>query len=165
MAEPLVTVFTDPDAAAHALRALRQAEVTGAQIASPAPFPAVHLTGRPGPWPVLSKVALLGGVTGLACAALLQAITSRSLGLVVGGKPILSWPAFGVIMFELTMLFAGGANFLALVILAAIARRRMPAQARAEMNSERIVVLVPADQLDGERGKAVHRALGGEDPP
>jgi hypothetical protein len=165
MSEPLVTVFTDPDAAARALRALRQAEVTGAQVASPAPFPAVHLTGRPGPWPLLGKLALLGGVTGLACAALLQAITSESLGLMVGGKPILSWPAFGVIMFELTMLFAGGANFLALVILAAISRRRMPPQARAEVNSEQIVILVPADQVLGDRGKAVRRALGGKVPP
>jgi hypothetical protein len=161
MREPLVAVFDSPDAASQALRALQQAQVVGARVASPAPFPAVHLTGLPGPWRVLGKVALFGGLTGLACAAALQAITSESLGLVVGGKPILAWPAFGVIMFELTMLFAGAANFLALVILGAMARRQLPRAARDLVDSEHVVVVVPGDQLDGARGVAVRQALAG----
>jgi Alternative complex III, ActD subunit len=165
MADPLVTVFTDPDLAARALRELNRAEVVGTRVVSPAPFPAVHLTGRPGPWRILGKVALLGGITGLVGAALLEALTSRSLGLIVGGKPILAWPAFGVIMFELTMLFAGVANFVALVILAGASRRQVPAAARAEVNGEQIVVVVPADQLEGARGEAVRRALAGEAQP
>jgi hypothetical protein len=160
MPEPLVAVFADPDEAARALTALQAAQVVGARVASPAPFPAVHLTGLPGPWRVLGKVALFGGLTGLSVAAALQAITSQSLGLVVGGKPILAWPAFGVIMFELTMLFAGASNFAALVILSALARRRVPRAARDLVDSQRIVVVVPADQLEGARGVAVRQALG-----
>lgn len=159
MSEPLVTLFADPDAAARALRRLREAEVTDARVISSVPFPAVHLTGRPGPWRVLGKVALIGGITGLVCAALLEGLTSSSLGLVVGGKPILAWPAFGVIMFELTMLFAGAANFLALVLLSAAARRRVAQVARAAVNSEQIAVVVPAERLEGPRGAAVRRAL------
>jgi len=161
MPEPLVAVFASPDAASQALEALRRAQVTGTRVASPAPFPAVHLTGLPGPWRVLGKVALFGGLTGLACAAALQAITSESLGLVVGGKPILAWPAFGVIMFELTMLFAGASTFAALVIMSALARRRVAAAARRRMDSEHLVVVVPAAELDGPRGAAVRRALAG----
>ena len=161
MPEPLVAIFADPDAAAAALRALQRADVAGARVASPAPFPAVHLTGLPGPWRLLGKVALIGGLSGLAGAAALQAITSQSLGIVVGGKPILAWPAFGVIMFELTMLFAGASTFLALVVLAALARRKVPAAARAQVDSHRIVVVVPGDQLDGARGVAVRAALAG----
>ena len=164
MPEPLVMIFSDPDAAAAALQRLRDADVDDARVVSAAPFPAVHLTGRPGPWPVLGKVALAGGVTGFVCAALLQAVTSRSLNLVVGGKPILAWPAFGVIMFELTMLFAGVANFLALVILAAVAGRRVPAVARAMANSERIVVVVPGERLEGDGAETVRKALQGTVP-
>jgi hypothetical protein len=159
MAEPLLAIFAAPDAAARALGALQAAEVRGARVVSAAPFPAVNLTGQPGPWRVLGKVALFGGLTGLASAVALQAITSESLGIVVGGKPILSWPAFGVVMFELTMLFAGASNFLALVILSAVARRKVARRARELVNSERIVVVVPADQLDGARGAAVRQAL------
>jgi hypothetical protein len=161
MPEPLVALFDDPDAAARALTALAAAEVRGARVVSAAPFPAVHLTGLPGPWRVLTKVAIIGGLTGLSAAAALQAITSESLGLVVGGKPILAWPAFSVIMFELTMLFAGASNFLALVILSALARRKVARQARAQMDSERIVVVVPADQLEGQRLAVVRTALAG----
>ena len=82
----------------------------------------------------------------------------------MGGKPILAWPAFGVIMFELTMLFAGAANFLALVLLSAAARRRVAQVARAAVNSEQIAVVVPAERLEGPRGAAVRRALQ-EDAP
>lgn len=160
MPEPVVTVFDDPDAAARALRRLHEAEVTDARVVSPVPFPAVHLTGRPGPWPVLGKVALAGAITGLTTATLLQALTSRSLGLVVGGKPILAWPAFGVIMFELTMLFAGVANFLALVLLSAASRRQVALAARAATNSERLVVVVPGERFEGPRAAAVRAALG-----
>jgi hypothetical protein len=164
MPEPLVTIFSDPDAAATALQRLRDADVDDARVVSSAPFPAVHLTGRPGPWPVLGKVALIGGITGFVSAALLQALTSRSLGLVVGGKPILSWPAFGVIMFELTMLFAGVTNFVALVVLGALAGRRVPPGARAMANSEQIVVVVPGERLEGARAEAVRSALEGSVP-
>jgi hypothetical protein len=160
MPEPVVTLFEDPDAAARALRRLREAEVTDARVVSAVPFPAVHLTGRPGPWPVLGKVALAGAITGLTTAALLQALTSRSMGLVVGGKPILAWPAFGVIMFELTMLFAGVANFVALVLLSAAARRRVALAARAAANSEQIAVVVPGERLEGPGAAAVRSALG-----
>jgi Protein of unknown function (DUF3341) len=159
MPEPVVTIFEDPDAAERALRRLQKAEVTDARVVSPVPFPVVHLTGRPGPWPVLGKVALAGAFTGLTTAALLQALTSRSLGLVVGGKPILAWPAFGVIMFELTMLFAGVANFLALVLLSAATRRGVALAARAATSSERIAVVVPGERLEGPRAAAVRGAL------
>ena len=159
MPEPLVTTFADPDAVERALYRLREAEVTDARVVSAAPFPAVHLTGRPGPWRVLGKVALVGAITGFITAALLQALTSRALGLIVGGKPILSWPAFGVIMFELTMLFAGVANFVALVVLCAWARRKVAAPARASADSERIVVVVPGNHVEGERAAAVRGAL------
>jgi hypothetical protein len=159
MPEPLVTAFSDPDAAERALHRLREAEVMDARVVSAAPFPAVHLTGRPGPWPVLGKVALVGAITGFTTAALLQALTSRSLGLIVGGKPILSWPAFGVIIFELTMLFAGVANFVALVVLCAWVRRKVAASARASADSERIVVVVPRSHIECERAAAVHSAL------
>jgi len=125
MPEPLVTTFADPDAVERALYRLREAEVTDARVVSAAPFPAVHLTGRPGPWRVLGKVALVGAIT----------------------------------MFELTMLFAGVANFIALVVLCAVARRKVAASARGSANSERIVVVVPGDHVEGERAAAVRSAL------
>ena len=159
MSDELVAVFTDPDAAARALQALAARRVAGARIASPAPYPAIHLTGQPGPWRALAPIALVGGLSGLIGAAVLQVVTSEHLGLVVGGKPIVAWPAFGVVMFELTMLFAGASNFTALVILSALARRRMSQAARDLVSSERIVVVVPDGAVTGERREAARAAL------
>ena len=161
MREELVAVFADSDAASSALRELETAGVTTARVASPAAFPVVHATGHPGPWRVLGWIALVGGLTGLGCAVALQVATSESMGLTVGGKPIVAWTAFGVIMFELTMLFAGIANFTALVVLSAATRRRVSRRARGEVTSERIVVVVPLEGCAEDRRAAIRRSVSG----
>lgn len=51
--------------------------------------------------------ALIGGITGFATAVALTGLTSLAYPLVTQGKPILSWPAYFVIMFEMTILFTG----------------------------------------------------------
>jgi Protein of unknown function (DUF3341) len=159
MPEPLVALFDDPDRAERALALLQGQGVIGAQVASPAPYPVVNQTGHPGPWRALGWVATIGGLTGLACAAALQVFTSQHLGLVVGGKPIVAWPAFGVVMFELTMLFAGAANFTALVIFSALARRRVARSARDLVGTDRIVVVVPEGAVPPGRREALRSAL------
>jgi hypothetical protein len=159
MADELVAIFSDPDAAATALRGLDAAGVRGVRVVSPAPYPAVHLTGQPGPWRLLGPVALAGGLAGLGSATALQVVTSRSLGIIVGGKPIIAWPAFAVVMFELTMLFAGIFTFSAMVLLSALARRRISLSARRQMATERIVVIVPADQAGEANDELIRTAL------
>jgi hypothetical protein len=155
MAEDLVAVFADPDSAARALHRLAEAGLAGARVVSPAPYPVVNLTGHPGPWRHLGTIALVGGLSGLALATALQVTTSQSLGIIVGGKPIISWPAFGVVMFELTMLFAGLSTFTAVVVLSAVARRSVPAAARLQVGTERIVVVVPVSPgRPGAEGQA-----------
>jgi hypothetical protein len=159
MREDLVALFADPDSAAGALQALQEDRVTNARIVSSAPFHAVYKTGRPGPWRVLGWIALFGGITGLSCAMALQVATSRSMDLLVGGKPIVSWTAFGVVMFELTMLFAGLSNFAALVILAAFTRRSVSRRARRAVTTDQLVVVVPLEGGSDDREAAIRRAL------
>jgi hypothetical protein len=161
MRDEVIAIFADPDAAARALAALREDGVTACRIASPAPYPAVHQTGHPGPWRVLGWVALVGGITGLGCALALQVVTSRSLDQIVGGKPVLSWTAFGVVMFELTMLFAGLATLTSLVVLAAIARRRVARRARDAVSADRIAVVVPLAEDSAELRQRIARGLSG----
>ncbi len=161
MREELVALFSDPDGAARALRALHEDRVTTARVVSSAPFPAVHETGRPGPWRLLGWIALVGGLTGLSCAMALEVVTSRSMDLIVGGKPIVSWTAFGVVMFELTMLFAGLSNFTALVILSAFTRRTVSRRVRREVTTDRLVVVVPLEGCSEDREAAIRRSLSG----
>jgi len=161
MSDELIAVFGDPDTASRALSALAADGVTTARIVSPAPYPAVNQTGHPGPWRVLGWVALIAGITGLCCAMALEVLTSKALDQVVGGKPVVSWTAFGVVMFEMTMLFAGLSTFATLVVLAAITRRSVARRARAELTSERIVVVVPLGGVGPERRAAIDRSLAG----
>jgi hypothetical protein len=157
--DDIVAVFDDPDLASDALTALRAQGVTGARVASPAPYPAVNQTGHPGPWRTLGWIALVGALTGLGCAIALEVATSRSMGLIVGGKPVVSWTAFGVVMFELTMLFGGLTNFTALVVLSALTRRQVARRARAEVGTERIVVVVPVGSRSEDQRAGVRSAL------
>ena len=159
MRDDVIAVFTDPDAASRALTALRSAGVTTARIASPAPYPAVHQTGHPGPWRVLGWIALAAGITGLGGAIALEVGTSTAMGHIVGGKPVVSWTAFGVVMFEMTMLFAGLSTLLAMVILGALARRGVARRARGAVTSERIVVVIPGADAPELRREAIAQSL------
>jgi Protein of unknown function (DUF3341) len=159
MRDQLIAVFADPDTASDALTALAGEGVTRARIASPAPFPVVEQTGHPGPWRVLGWVALAAGLTGLACAIALEVVTSKSMGQIVGGKPVVSWTAFGIVMFEMTMLFAGLATFVTTIVLAAITRRQVARRARDAVTSERIVVTIPLDGANADHREAITRCV------
>ena len=50
--------------------------------------------------------AIAGGVIGAAAALLLTVTTSRDMGLVTGGMPVVAPWAFGIIVFEMTALGA-----------------------------------------------------------
>lgn len=161
MPEELVAVYSDPDEARRAVLSLRERGVSNAQVSSPAAFPVVHEVEHAGHAGALGWVALAGGLTGLACATALEVGTSKALGLVVGGKPIVAWTAFGVVMFELTMLFAGATNFLALAIFSAVSRRKVSQAIRDLVSSERIVVVVSLAGLDPKLRDAARGVLGG----
>ena len=163
MADDLVGIYPDAGAALRALDALRAEGVSTPQVASPAPLP-FHPVDPHDRSSSLAWIALCGALTGLGAAMAVQVATSDSLGLIVGGKPIVSWMAFGVVMFELTMLFAGAANFIALVVLCAAARRTVSPRVRDQVSGGHIVVVVPASHMGEARLEAVRAVLGGAAP-
>ncbi len=158
MQADVVAVFADPDAAEAALVQLREKGVTTARVATPAPYPVINRTGHPGPWRALAWISLIGGITGLSAATAFEVLSMKSMNMIVGGKPIVSWTAFGVIMFEMTLLFAGASNFFALVVLSAFTRRSLPKKARKEVSTDRIVVVVPRGYPDAKH-EAIQSAL------
>jgi len=54
----------------------------------------------------IAGFAIAGGVLGATLATLLTVVTSKQVGIVTGGMPVVSPWAFGIIVFELTMLGA-----------------------------------------------------------
>ena len=108
------------------------------------PFPAPELEEALGI--VASPVrrwALIGGITGFATATALTGLTAVAYPLVTQGKPILSWPAYFIIMFEMTILFTGLFGFLG-VLHHTRKPGRLPAEYRTTFSVDRFGVYVPA---------------------
>jgi len=153
-----VALYDDPDQAAAALASLADLEVSGVRVASPAAYPVVHMTGRPGPWRLLGWLAVAGGLLGLATAIVMEVGSSVAHPIDVGGKPVVAWVPYGVVMFELTMLGAGVTNFLATVVLAFVSRSRVSRAARRAVAGDRLAVVVPVSE-DADRSRAIQAAL------
>ena len=63
---------------------------------------------------------LVGGLTGAATGLAYTSWTSMDWPLLVGGKPMISIPAFVPIIFEMTVLFGALATLIGLAVLARI---------------------------------------------
>jgi Alternative complex III, ActD subunit len=148
---PWIAIYDDLDEATAALRSLAHLGVPGVRVVSPAAYPAVRL---------MSWLALAGGLLGLATAIVLEVGSSLSYPISVGGKPVVAWILYGVVMFELTMLGTGLTNFVAMVVLAWVSRRRIPTAAREAVASDRLAVVV-APTGDDDRLAAIRAVLAG----
>jgi hypothetical protein len=102
----LMAEFETPEQLIEAARRARDAGYTKVDAYSPMPVEGLDaaLGIRPSRLPFL---VLGAGLTGTASALALQYwVQVIDYPLNVGGKPLFSWPAFMVVMFELTVLFA-----------------------------------------------------------
>ncbi len=160
MPDPLMALYDDPDAAANAVRKLHARGVADVRLTSPAAYPVVEETGHPLGLQQLGWLALGGGLLGLATAIALVTYGSLAEPLVVGGKPVLAWPAFSVVMFELTMLGAGLTNFVAVIFFSALARRGVAKSARLAAAQGHIAVLVPLAQRSADEVAQIRALLG-----
>lgn len=167
MPEPTIALFRDPRGTAQAVHRLEALGIAGIRLASPAPYTVVHRVHRRGSERLLGRLALAGALVGLAGAIALQVFSSTVHPFVVGGKPVLAWPAFTVVCFELTMLGAGVTNFLALAVLGALSRRHVSVAARRAVTSNRLALFVPASDRSPETVEAMRKILAdaGEERP
>ena len=138
----LLAIFADPAVAARAVRAARQLGHAEVRAAMPAPFPEL-LESMDLPRSRIGAITFSGAVFGAAAGLALTVGTSLRMPIMVGGKPIVSLPAFLVIIFELTVLFGALANFIGMLVGAVLGRRRswMPRDPR--FTRDRIGIFLP----------------------
>lgn len=148
MAEPRIEVFDTRAEATAVLRALEREGVPSSSITVMSSEP-LHLESGDGPKTRIAGFAIAGGLVGAAFAILLTVWTSRRVGLVTGGMPIVSPWAFGIIVFELAALAAILGTLGRMIFEARLLRHSTAADYRETVAAGRIVLLVDCDRRPG----------------
>jgi hypothetical protein len=149
-------VFGDVALAAGAVRALL-AEGMEVRSSSPAHFPGLaEAMARPPS--LLGFATLTGAVAGGAIGLLLAVGASWAWPISVGGMPIVSLPAFLVIVFEMAVLVGAVTNFLALIFAGMLGRGRRGVPFDARFSRDRVGVFVPGDAARARELLARHGA-------
>ena len=97
--------FSDTDALLHAVETIRERGFRSIEAYTPHPVERVsHALGHKNRLPL---IVFLGGLTGAICGfGLKYWVSVIDYPVHVAGKPLNSWPAFIVVTFEMTILFA-----------------------------------------------------------
>jgi len=138
----ILAQFDSLGATRKAIESLREAGHSDLEVFAPFPTPeleeALGIISSP-----IRRWALIGGITGFATAVALTGLTALAYPLVTQGKPILSWPAYFIIIFEMTILFTGLFGFLG-VLHHTKKPGRLSAQYRTSFSVDRFGVYVLA---------------------
>jgi molybdopterin-containing oxidoreductase family membrane subunit len=114
--------------------------------------------GKP-PSPV-RRYALIGGLTGCIGGFALTIWSSYYYPLVVGGKALASIPAYVVIAFEMTILFAGISALIGMLIHNRMPRARLHPKYDPSYSADRFGVRISCDSTRSSRLEDVLRSYG-----
>lgn len=148
------------DSTVDAIEGLRKAGFK--DLKAYAPYPEHHIEHAMGYGQSPVRVyTLVGGLTGTATGFAFTTWTSMDWPLVVGGKPIVSIPAYVIIAFEMTILFGALATVIGLFILSRLPDLKPAVVYDPEFSGGRYGVYVeaPAERLEEAR-----RILDAEQP-
>lgn len=147
----ILAQYDSVGAAIAGIRGLREAGHEGFDVFSPIPYAeleeAMGIVTSP-----IRRWALIGGITGFITAIALTGLTSYAYPLITQGKPIMSWPAYFVIMFELTILFTGLFGFGGLLYLTHKSRKRLSPAYRTQFSVDHYGIYVydaAAEDVEG----------------
>ncbi|MBA2322106.1 MAG: DUF3341 domain-containing protein [Deltaproteobacteria bacterium] len=114
-------IYGHLDALLTGIDRLKRGGFRGFQVMAPLPRHEIEEAlweGRPSPvrWWVL-----VGAMIGITIGFLLPALTAAQWPMInPGGKPVVSLPAYAIIMFECTILFGSLANFVGMIVHAGL---------------------------------------------
>lgn len=121
----LVAEFEQPEPLLAAARAVRQAGFV--QVEAFTPYPVEGLDEAVGfRERRIAPLILAGGLAGAALGLGLQVYTNLDFPLNIGGRPLLAWPAFALIAFELAVLGAVASGVIGMLLLNRLPRLSHP---------------------------------------
>lgn len=153
----LLASFDYLDSTVNAIENLRGAGFK--QITAYAPFPETHIEEALGYDQSPVRVfTLVGALCGAAAGLAFTTFTSTDWPLVTGGKPILSIPAYFIIVFEMMVLFGVLSTVIGLFINARLPFVKPMIVYDPEFSSGRFGLYVTAspDQIDAVRSILQH---------
>lgn len=161
-AHGVVAIFDTPEKVLEAAWAANKKGMK--EYESYTPFPVHGMEDALGlklsvvPW-----ATFLGGLTGFLAANAMQIwMAAVSWPINVGGKPMISYPAFVPIMFELTVLLAGLSTAGFLFFLTGMPNSKRPLDPR--LTNDRFALYIPFSKENGDESqlKAFFAALKAE---
>ena len=127
-----------------------------------APYPEHHIEHALGYGQSPVRVwTLVGALTGTSTAFAFTSWTSVEWPLVVGGKPIISIPAFIPIVFEMSVLFGALSTVIGLFVLSKLPNLKPAVVYDPEFTAGRYGVYVEAD---GSRLEEARKIMNAEEP-
>lgn len=103
---------------------------------------------------------IVGALTGLAAGLAFTIFTAMEWPLIVGGKPLISIPAFVAVIFEMTVLFGVLATYIGLFINIRLPRAHSTVVYDPEFTSGRFGVYVKADPTRLDRARSILNEAG-----
>lgn len=158
-------IFPHLDTTLSAVRRLQELSFADVRVISPVPRHEIMAVGAPTPSPV-RFYALGGALGGMLAGFLLAILTSlqmEEMAFRVGGKPVVAWPAFFVIAFELTVLFGTVGTVAGFLLHAWLPRRTIRKSYDPGFSEDRFGVFVPCESDRWEEVKSVLQQAGAEE--
>ncbi len=154
--------FSDESQCARAIEEIRSARLGDFSTFSPIPSHKIeHAIGRktsPVRW-----IVLAGGIAGILTGLAITIGTSYEWSLNSGGKPIVSWPPFIVICFELMVLLGGIFGFFGVLGLSRIPTTEIAPGYDGRFGEDRFGIVVRCDEAEAERVESMLKESGAEE--
>lgn len=155
----VTATFEDIHAVVKAVRSVRDGGFKAIDVFGPIMEAELEeAIGKP-PSPV-RRYTLIGGLIGCISGFALTIWSSYYYPLVVGGKPLSSIPAYVVIGFEMTILFAGISALIGMLIHNRMPRLRLHPAYAPEFSEDRFAVRVACDSTSASRVEEILRTHG-----
>jgi hypothetical protein len=158
----IISSFVDDAQCARAIEELRAAKVGAFNTFSPIPSHRIeHAIGKsksPVRW-----IVLMGGISGVLTGLAVTIGTTYEWRLNAGGKPLLSWPPFIIICFELMVLLGGIFGFLGVLGLSGIPATEIAPGYDGRFGEDRFGIVVRCDEAEAARVETMMKESGAED--
>lgn len=158
-------IFAHLDTTLGAVRQVEKMDFKEVRVISPVPRHEILEAVDPTPSPV-RIYSLVGAVTGTLAGlalAILAGLWMEPMAFRVGGKPVVAWPAYFVIGFEVTVLLGAIATLLGFLIHAWLPRCTVRQSYDPRFTKDRFGVFVPCDASRWDEVKQALEQTGAEE--